>query len=176
MIVTGIPYAMRADPKLNIKRQLLDEQVREHAKRSAAAATAAEGAGRGKGASAMPKPLSGSQWYTQEASRAVNQALGRVIRHINDFGAILLCVRQTRAAARVELSWNVGSHASAGATNGSTGRTPRVSSLDGSGGHLALLRRGDTRGPPCSTNPAATTTRPSVQAARQDLWCICSGL
>ena len=35
--------------------------------------------------------LSGRQWYRQQASRAVNQAVGRVIRHKLDFGAILLC-------------------------------------------------------------------------------------
>lgn len=35
--------------------------------------------------------LTGRQWYRQQASRAVNQAVGRVIRHKQDFGAILLC-------------------------------------------------------------------------------------
>ena len=35
--------------------------------------------------------LSGREWYRQQASRAVNQAVGRVIRHKQDFGAILLC-------------------------------------------------------------------------------------
>lgn len=34
--------------------------------------------------------LSGQGWYIQSASRAVNQAMGRVIRHKKDWGAILL--------------------------------------------------------------------------------------
>lgn len=35
--------------------------------------------------------LTGRQWYELDAVRAVNQAVGRVIRHVNDFGTIILC-------------------------------------------------------------------------------------
>ena len=38
-----------------------------------------------------PKDLGGEEWYRQQASRAVNQAVGRVIRHRLDYGAIILC-------------------------------------------------------------------------------------
>lgn len=35
--------------------------------------------------------LAGEDWYSQQASRAVNQAVGRVIRHRHDYGAIIFC-------------------------------------------------------------------------------------
>ncbi|CAL8098354.1 unnamed protein product [Calicophoron daubneyi] len=34
--------------------------------------------------------LSGSEWYEAQAYRALNQALGRCIRHLNDWGAIIM--------------------------------------------------------------------------------------
>lgn len=37
------------------------------------------------------KSLTGNDWYNLQATRAVNQAIGRIIRHKNDFGAIILC-------------------------------------------------------------------------------------
>lgn len=35
--------------------------------------------------------MTGEEWYSQQASRAVNQAVGRVIRHRHDYGAIIFC-------------------------------------------------------------------------------------
>lgn len=35
--------------------------------------------------------MTGEDWYTQQAMRAVNQAVGRVIRHRHDYGAIIFC-------------------------------------------------------------------------------------
>ena len=79
VIITGIPYAMKTDPWVTIKREVLDDGC----KRSK---------GKGKAnVNGRGVALTGSQWYSQQAHRAVNQALGRVIRHRHDYGAILLC-------------------------------------------------------------------------------------
>lgn len=68
VIITGLPYPPFKDPKVILKKQYLGEnRTREN------------------------ELLSGDDWYFLEASRAVNQAIGRVIRHKNDYGAILLC-------------------------------------------------------------------------------------
>ncbi|XP_050380801.1 regulator of telomere elongation helicase 1 homolog [Argentina anserina] len=69
VIVTGMPFATWNDPKVRLKRQYLDEQA--HSQRQ------------------VCKVLTGDDWYNQQASRAVNQAVGRVIRHRHDYGAII---------------------------------------------------------------------------------------
>ena len=64
-----------------LKKQMLDEVRR------------AAGAGKrraGGGGPPAKECLSGDGWYQQQASRAVNQAMGRVIRHVHDYGAIIL--------------------------------------------------------------------------------------
>lgn len=60
--IVGIPYPNLADYKIQFKREWFDNKR---------------------------KGL-GSKWYMESAMRAVNQSIGRAIRHINDYAAILL--------------------------------------------------------------------------------------
>lgn len=48
------------------------------------------------------KLLSGQAWYALDATRAVNQAIGRVIRHRNDYGAILLCDIRFQQSSQIQ--------------------------------------------------------------------------
>ncbi|MBV97698.1 Regulator of telomere elongation helicase 1, partial [Eschrichtius robustus] len=87
VIVTGLPYPPRMDPRVVLKMQFLDEMKGQNGARD--------------------QFLSGHDWYRQQASRAVNQAIGRVIRHRRDYGAVFLCDhRFSSADARAQLpSW-----------------------------------------------------------------------
>ena len=59
----------------------------------------------------VKKLCSGNEWYEQQAFKAVNQAMGRCIRHKNDYGAMLLLdERYTRPGKRNKMSkWLSGS-------------------------------------------------------------------
>ena len=65
VMVVGVPYPNVKDKRVELKRLYNNE-----------------GVSRGL--------LSGDQWYSQQAFRALNQAVGRCLRHRNDHGAILL--------------------------------------------------------------------------------------
>ncbi|XP_049283993.1 regulator of telomere elongation helicase 1 homolog [Anopheles funestus] len=68
VMITGLPFPPLKDARVVLKKQYLDtNRTREN------------------------ELITGNDWYSLEASRAVNQAIGRVIRHKHDFGAILLC-------------------------------------------------------------------------------------
>ena len=60
---------MLLDPKVILKKQYLDKLQMS---------------------SALIKGLSGEEWYNLQATRAFNQAIGRVIRHSQDYGNIIL--------------------------------------------------------------------------------------
>uniref|UniRef100_A0A667WLV5 Regulator of telomere elongation helicase 1 n=1 Tax=Myripristis murdjan TaxID=586833 RepID=A0A667WLV5_9TELE len=87
VIITGLPFPPKLDPRVILKMQFLDDMCRKK----------------------VPgmKYLSGQVWYKQQAFRAVNQAIGRVIRHREDYGAIFLCdERFKNSGARDQLpSW-----------------------------------------------------------------------
>ncbi|XP_023267259.1 regulator of telomere elongation helicase 1 isoform X2 [Seriola lalandi dorsalis] len=87
VIITGLPFPPRMDPRVILKMQFLDEMSRRKAP--------------------GVKYLSGQEWYRQQAFRAVNQAIGRVIRHKEDYGAIFLCDQRFKNAnAQAQLpSW-----------------------------------------------------------------------
>uniref|UniRef100_A0AAQ5YQ22 Regulator of telomere elongation helicase 1 n=1 Tax=Amphiprion ocellaris TaxID=80972 RepID=A0AAQ5YQ22_AMPOC len=89
VIITGLPFPPKMDPRVILKMQFLDEMSRKSQK--------------------VPglKYLSGQEWYRQQAFRAVNQAIGRVIRHKEDYGAIFLCDQRFRNSdVRAQLpSW-----------------------------------------------------------------------
>ncbi|EER03871.1 regulator of telomere elongation helicase 1 rtel1, putative [Perkinsus marinus ATCC 50983] len=87
VMVVGIPYPMFKDERVQLKMQYLD--------------TARDIEDIQKGAHA---PL-GRAWYSLEAMRAVNQAVGRIIRHKNDFGAVLLCDERFQSEAHRLPAW-----------------------------------------------------------------------
>ncbi|CEG49566.1 regulator of telomere elongation helicase 1-like isoform x2 [Plasmopara halstedii] len=68
VVITGLPFPPTKDPRIILKKSILDEAVVHPGELK----------------------LTGNAWYIQQASRAVNQAIGRVIRHRHDFGAIIL--------------------------------------------------------------------------------------
>lgn len=73
--IVGIPFPSFFDLKVSLKKAHQDA-VRKRAPPSL------------MGTDLLP--LSGSEWYNQQAYRAINQSLGRVIRHRFDYGAIIL--------------------------------------------------------------------------------------
>lgn len=82
VVITGIPFAPYLDPKVKLKREYLDSV-------KSALSMKSDGEG-GFGADSLStQSLSGADWYSQQAHRSVNQAVGRVIRHQNDYGAIV---------------------------------------------------------------------------------------
>ncbi|CCW59750.1 unnamed protein product [Phytomonas sp. EM1] len=71
VMVTGIPFANTTDLFVRLKREYLTEIAPRRPLVGG-------------------KPFTGDSWYRNEAMRAVNQCIGRVIRHKDDYGAVVL--------------------------------------------------------------------------------------
>lgn len=69
VVTLGIPYPNIQDEEVIFKRTYNNEQNRR-----------------------APQVMNGSDWYDSQAYRALNQALGRCIRHKNDWGALFVCI------------------------------------------------------------------------------------
>lgn len=81
VIVVGIPFPSVKDPQVVLKRAHNDHQRK----------------------AVNESILTGNQWYSLQAYRTVNQALGRTIRHRWDYGAIFL-VDERYLDAKVQAS------------------------------------------------------------------------
>ena len=75
VIVVGIPFAYLGDPKTQLRKEYQDQFNKLYYAFIK---------------DKNIKKLSGSEWYNQNALKCVNQALGRVIRHSNDYGCMIL--------------------------------------------------------------------------------------
>ncbi|KAJ2082205.1 Fanconi anemia group J protein [Coemansia sp. RSA 988] len=89
----GIPYPAFKDVKVVLKREYNDS-------RSSTASAASAGSLLQLSPKQQPL-LNGSKWYDIQAFRAVNQALGRCLRHKNDWGAIIML------ESRFTYPWNI---------------------------------------------------------------------
>lgn len=68
VVILGPPFPPVNDPRVKLKMRILDAMRQTED---------------------MPHIIRGQEWYKLQALRAVNQAIGRVIRHRFDYGAII---------------------------------------------------------------------------------------
>ncbi|VDK82424.1 unnamed protein product, partial [Onchocerca ochengi] len=72
VIVIGVPYAPTTNPRTELKKQFLTKQRMSVPKEE------------------LKKNISADEWYQVDAIRGVNQSIGRVLRHKDDFGVVIL--------------------------------------------------------------------------------------
>ncbi|KAG5473918.1 hypothetical protein LSCM1_04554 [Leishmania martiniquensis] len=86
VIVTGIPYANHTDLFVRLKREYTTSVALQRPLVNG-------------------KPFTGDDWYRNEAMRAVNQCVGRVIRHKDDYGVVLFADERFEALLSGVSEW-----------------------------------------------------------------------
>jgi chromosome transmission fidelity protein 1 len=84
VVVVGLPYGDPTDPILKEKMALLDSQLASLQQQPRT------GSGGNGSAATTACAISGRAYYQNLCMRAVNQSVGRAIRHANDYAAIIL--------------------------------------------------------------------------------------
>jgi chromosome transmission fidelity protein 1 len=82
VVMVGLPYPDSRDPELQQKLQYLDSLPKQ------------QHFGGGGGGGSGSGNVSGKSYYQNLCMRAVNQSIGRAIRHANDWAAIVLVDRR----------------------------------------------------------------------------------
>ncbi|SBT78985.1 DNA repair helicase, putative [Plasmodium ovale] len=81
VIICGLPYGNVYDSKIIFKKEFLDNFKYEYNPNDNASINSSTN-------SNMGLTSRGNKWYNEEAMRSINQSIGRVIRHKNDYGSI----------------------------------------------------------------------------------------
>ncbi|VDM40093.1 unnamed protein product [Toxocara canis] len=83
VLMVGVPFAPPSDPRVELKKQYLNECNLNGKNKFVFVFFCIEDV-------LLSKTFTANEWYQTDALRAVNQAIGRVLRHKNDFGAVVL--------------------------------------------------------------------------------------
>lgn len=89
VVLVGMPYPPLNDPVLREKRKRLDALTTTSSS-STSSTTAANTSTIASNPSVSADRVTPDEYYSALCMRAVNQAIGRVIRHANDYGAVVL--------------------------------------------------------------------------------------
>jgi chromosome transmission fidelity protein 1 len=86
VVMVGLPFPNPQEPELRAKMDYLDSAAKYTRLRAGAGAGAAGAAG----AAAASERKPSQEFYENQCMKAVNQCIGRAIRHRGDFASIVL--------------------------------------------------------------------------------------